>query len=100
MSSSCISHQEVAKVLHADGSQYKMGTLVYGTYEEIEEWCDKNNMWVDKYLDHVNPSTIYNIGEWVGTGMSDPFSVSVPFDYRTARVKGTFNTRGVNLEKW
>ena len=30
MSSSCISHQEVAKVLHADGSQYKMGTLVYG----------------------------------------------------------------------
>ena len=39
---------------------YKMGTLVYGTYEEIEEWCEKNDMWVDKYLDHVNPSTIYN----------------------------------------
>ena len=57
-------------------------------------------MWVDKYLDHVNPSTIYNVGEWVGKGMSDPFSVSVPFDYRTARTMGTFNTRGVNLEKW
>ena len=55
MSSGCISHQEIARVLHADGSQYKMGTLVYGTYEEIESWCDKNNMWVDKYLDHVNP---------------------------------------------
>ena len=55
-----------------------MGTLVYGTYEEIEEWCEENDMFVDKYLDHVNPSTVYNIGEWVGTGISDPFSVSVP----------------------
>ena len=34
--SNCISHQEVAKVLHADHSSYKMGTLVYGTYEEID----------------------------------------------------------------
>ena len=77
-----------------------MGTLVYGTYEEIEEWCEKNDMWVDKYLDHVNPSTIYNTGpEWVGTGIRNPFSVSVPFDYRESRAKGTFNTRGVNLEK-
>ena len=98
--SNCISHQEIAKVLHADGSSYKMGTLVYGTYEEIEEWCEKNDMWVDKYLDHVNPSTIYNTAEWVGTGISDPFSVSVPFDYRECRTIGTFNTRGVNLDKW
>ena len=98
--SNCISHQEIAKVLHADGSSYKMGTLVYGTYEEIEEWCEKNDMWVDKYLDHVNPSTIYNTAEWVGTGISSPFSVSVPFDYRESRAMGTFNTRGVNLEKW
>ena len=76
-----------------------MGTLVYGTYEEIEDWCEKNDMWVDKYLDHVNPSTIYNTAEWVGTGISDPFSVSVPFDYRECRTMGTFNTRGVNLDK-
>tara|TARA_B100000902_G_scaffold34893_1_gene41963 strand:- start:56326 stop:56646 length:321 start_codon:yes stop_codon:yes gene_type:complete len=100
MTSNCISHQEVAKVLHADGSSYKMGTLVYGTYEEIEEWCEKNNMWVDKYMDHVNPSTLYNTAEWVGTGLSDPFAVSVPFDYRKSRAMGTFNTRGVNLDKW
>ena len=39
--SNCISHQEVAKVLHADHSSYKMGTLVYGTYEEIDAWCEK-----------------------------------------------------------
>ena len=98
--SNCITHQEIARVLHADGSQYKMGTLVYGTYEEVEAWCEKNDMWVDKYLDHVNPSTIYNTAEWVGTGISDPFSVSVPFDYRESRTMGNFNTRGVNLDKW
>ena len=33
-------------------------------------------MFVDKYLDHVNPSTLYNTAEWVGS-ISDPFSVSV-----------------------
>ena len=42
--SNCISHQEIARVLHADGSDYKMGTLVYGTYEEIEDWCEKNDI--------------------------------------------------------
>ena len=100
MTSNCITHQEIARVLHADGSEYKMGTVVYGTYEEIEEWCEKNDMWVDKYMDHVNPSTIYNTAEWVGTGLHNPFAVSVPFDYRTARTKGNFNTRGVNLDNW
>ena len=98
--SNCIIHQEIARVLHANGDDYKMGTLVYGTYEEIEAWCEKNDMWVDRYLDHVNPSTIYNIGEWVGTGIRNPYSVSVPYDYRENRAMGTFNTRGVNLEKW
>lgn len=91
---------EIARVLHADGSEYKMGRLVYGTYEEIEAWCEEKNMWVDRYMDHVNPSTIYNTGEWVGKGMSDPFAVSVPFDYREGRTKGNFNTRGVNQDKF
>ena len=76
------------------------GELIYGTYEECEEYAEKQDTWVIRYMDHVNPSTIYNIGEWVGTGMSDPFSVSVPFDYRMNRAMGTFNTRGVNLDKW
>ena len=100
MTSNCISHQEIAKVLHADGSSYKMGTVVYGTYEEIEDWCEKNDMWVDKYLDHVNPSTIYNTGECVGTGLSNPFALSVPFDYSKSKAKGNFNTRGVDQDKW
>ena len=91
---------EIARVLHADGSKYKMGRLGYGTYEEIEEWCEEKDMWVDRYMDHVNPSTVYNTGEWVGKGMSDPFAVSVPFDYREGRTKGNFNTRGVNQDKF
>ena len=100
MTSNCISHQEIAKVLHADGSSYKMGTLVYGTYDEIEEWCEENDMWVDKYMDHVNPSTLYNTAEWVGKGLADPFAVSVPFDYEKSKAKGNFNTRGVDKDKW
>ena len=47
-----------------------------------------------------NPSTIYNTAEWVGTGLHNPFAVSVPFDYRTARTKGNFNARGVDQDKW
>lgn len=76
------------------------GQLVYGTYEEVEEYCDKNETCVDRYLDHVNPSTVYNNFTWVGKGLHDPYAVSVPYDYETAKPKGTFNTRGVNQEKW
>ena len=57
-------------------------------------------MWVDRYLDHINPSTLYNTGEWVCTGLADPFAVSVPFDYNKSTPKGNFNTRGVNQDKW
>ena len=56
--SNCITQrQEIARVLHADRPEYKMGTLVYGTYEEIEEWCEKNDMFVAKYLD-LNPNNL------------------------------------------
>ena len=33
--SNCITHQEIARVLHADGRQYKKGTLVYGQNEDV-----------------------------------------------------------------
>ncbi len=89
---SCISHQELARLDN--------GEDVYGTYEEIEAYCEKENTWVQRYYDHVNPSTVYNTFKWIGEGMSDPLAVSVPFDYREARALGTFNARGVNLEKW
>ena len=83
---------ELAKLDH--------GEYVYGTYEEVEAYADKGETCVERYLDHVNPSTIYNKFKWVGTGLSDPFAVSVPYDYDKQKAKGTFNTRGVNLDKF
>ncbi len=76
------------------------GEDVYGTYEEVEAYAETKITCVEKYYDHVNPSTVYNTFKWVGTGMSDPYAVSVPYDYKKTKPKGTFNTRGVNLEKW
>ena len=76
------------------------GEDVYGTYEEVESYAEQKNTWVQRYYDHVNPSTVYNTFKWVGKGMSNPRSVSVPFDYRKNRANGTFNARGVNLDKW
>ena len=78
-----------------DNSEY-----VYGTYEEVEAYADKQDTCVDRYLDHVNPSTVYKNFKYVGNEMSNPYSVSVPFDYRESRAKGTFNDAGVNLDKW
>ena len=78
-----------------DNSEY-----VYGTYEEVEAYAEKQNTYVDRYLDHVNPSTVYNKFKWVGTGLSDPFAVSVPYNYNKAKPAGTFNTRGFNTDKW
>ena len=76
------------------------GELIYGTYEECEAYADKVESWVIKYFDHVNPSTVYNKFKWVGTGLHNPFAVSVPFDYRENRTKGNFNARGVDQDKW
>ena len=78
-----------------DNSEY-----VYGTYEEVEAYADKQYTCVDRYLDHVNPSTVYNKFKWVGTGLSDPFAVSVPFNYDESSPKSDYNTRGVDQNKW
>ena len=74
--------------------------LVYGTYEEVEAYAEERDTWVIRYFDHVNPSTVYKNFKYVGNEMSNPYSVSVPFDYRESRAKGTFNDAGVNLDKW
>ena len=76
------------------------GELIYGSYEECEQYADKVDSWVIRYFDHVNPSTFYNKFKWVGKGLSNPFAVSVPFDYRESRTKGNFNARGVDQDKW
>ena len=76
------------------------GEYVYGTYNEVEAYADINNTVVDRYLDHVNPSTANTHFKWVGKGLSDPYAVSVPFDYRQSRTKGNFNARGVDQDKF
>ena len=76
------------------------GQLVYGTYEEVENYAEKENTCVDRYFDHVNTSTVYNQFKWVGKGLHYPYAVSVPYDYSKSKPKGTFNTRGVNQDKW
>ena len=76
------------------------GQLVYGQYEEVEAYADEQNTCVDRYFDHVNPSTVYKNCKYVGNEMSNHYSVSVPFDYREQRTKGTFNNAGVNQDKW
>ena len=76
------------------------GQLVYGTYEEVEAYAEKENTCVDRYFDHVNTSTVYNNFNYVGSDLHDPYEVSVPYDYSKSKPKGNFNTRGVNQDKW
>ena len=76
------------------------GELIYGTYEECEEYADKVDSWVIRYFDHVNPSTVYKNFKYIGNEMSNPYSVSVPYDYSKAKPTGNFDDAGVNKDKW
>lgn len=76
------------------------GDLIYGTYEECEAYAEEKESWVIKYFDHVNPSTVYKNFKYIGNEMSNPYSVSVPFNYRESRTMGTFDAAGVNKDKW
>ena len=55
---------------------------VYGTYEEVEAYAEKEELWVDQYLDHVNPSTVQKNFLYVGQG-SDPYELQIGFNYET-----------------
>jgi|TARA_B100001094_G_C17943599_1_gene676894 hypothetical protein len=74
--------------------------LVYGTYEEVEKYAEENNTCVDRYFDHVNPSTVYKNFKYIGNDMSNSYKVSVPFDYSKGQPPATFNDAGVNQDKW
>ena len=47
------------------------GQLVYGKYEEVEKYADEQNTCVDRYFDHVNPSTVYKNFKYVGNELSN-----------------------------
>lgn len=52
--------------------------LVYGTYEEVESYCDENDTCVDRYLNHVNPATVQKAFRYIGKSMCDPYSIARP----------------------
>lgn len=56
--------------------------LVYGTYEEVENYALKNNTCVDRYLDHVAPFIVQKEFKYIGNQMGDPYAVSTPWDYK------------------
>ena len=68
------------------------GQLVYGTYEEVEAYCEIAETCVDRYLDHVAPFVVQKNFKYIGNSMSDPYSVSVPWNYE----KGVADV----TEKW
>lgn len=68
------------------------GQLVYGLYEEVEEYAEKEKTCVEHWFNHVNPSTVYKNFKYVGKSMNDPYSVSVPWNYE----KGVADVR----DKW
>ena len=76
------------------------GQLVYGQYEEVEAYADKQNTCVDRYMDHINPSTVYKNFKYVGNELSNPYKVSTPFDYGQGKPTATLNDAGVNQDKW
>ena len=76
------------------------GQLVYGEYEEVEKYAEKQDTCVEHYFDHVNPSTVYKNFKYVGKAISNPYAVSVPFNYTDAKPNGTFDTAGRNKDKW
>ena len=73
--------------------------LVYGTYEEVEAYAKEMDTWVIRYMDHVNPSTVYKNFKYIGNDMSNPYSVSTPFNYGSKK-QGNYSDSGVNLDKW
>ena len=57
------------------------GQLIYGTYEECEEYAYEQDTCVDRYFDHVAPFIVSKNFKYVGKRMGNPYDVSVPWDY-------------------
>jgi len=76
------------------------GELIYGSYEECEAYAEQQDSCVNRYFDHINPSTVYKNFKYVGNDMSNPYKVSTPFDYSKGKPSATFNDAGVNQDKW
>jgi hypothetical protein len=70
-----IDQQEYALIKDKEGKQVD---YVNGTYEEVEFYCDAEGLWVDRYLDHVDPMTVQKHFKYVGSGVN-PTDAAKPF---------------------
>ena len=73
-------------------AQLQDGQLVYGLYEEVEAYAEKEDTCVEHYFDHVAPFVVQKNFTHVGKQLGDPYSVSVPWNYE----KGVADV----TEKW
>ena len=60
-----IDKQEYARVLDKEGN---FKEYVNGTYDEVEDYCQRKGYWVDRYLDHVDPMVVQAHFKYVGSG--------------------------------
>ena len=78
-----IDSMEFALVIDTN-DQWKKTEYLLGTYEEIEAYCDKTtNLYVDRYLDYVAPSSIRQGFKYVGSG-KNPYELQRGFNYDTS----------------
>ena len=89
-----IDRQEYARVLDGAGD---FKEYVHGTYEEVEFYCDANDVWVDKYLNHVDPMVVQSKFKYIGSGQN-PCAVAKPIYQRNE--KGEFIGYTVFKEKF
>jgi len=71
---------EYAKVHNEEGYFQE---YCHGTYEEIESYCTEKGWYVDRYFDHVNPSTVQKGFRYIGAGV-DPVELQRGFNYEKA----------------
>ena len=71
---------EYAKVHNKEGYFQE---YCHGTYEEIESYCKEKDWYVDRYFDHVNPSTVQKGFRYIGPG-TDPVELQRGFNYDKA----------------
>lgn len=92
-----IDQMEYAKV-HDKAGLFK--EYAYGTYEEVEDYCKKNDSYVELYLGHVDPMTVQKGFRYVGRRSVPPCDPAKP--YYNEHVDPETGVRGVRefKEKW
>ena len=66
------------------------GQIVYGSVQEIEQYVEQQDRFVERYLGHMSPAHVQKFGKYVGKSLTDPYSVggthSRKMDYNLGRI--------------